>query len=200
MHPEVVRELVREQFEELERLLSDRPELDVSGVELDDTDIFITLSVETTTAAPVPPELMLELAGNKKLLLPGQPGHAGQAIVFGQQVQAVPLLGQTATRDLLLRVGCDGYNGRPPCGQLMRSDDRTVPLPDEEWPREPAGQGIVQAHPVYKRKFFCRPGFREFHELDQHADTPWDGIRETRTLGWIVMPLLSDLQQRWKLV
>src|SRR5690242_2948326 len=119
MHPEDVRELVAAEFEDLEHLIGARPELGVSAVELDGTDIFITLNVETTAAADVPGDLMLALAGGKALLLPGAAGQGGQAIVFNMP-QTVPLLGQTTTREFVLRIGCDGYNGRPPLAQLMR--------------------------------------------------------------------------------
>ena len=101
-------------------------------------------------------------------------------------------------RELTLHLGCDGFDGRPPLAELLRPDDRT-PLPDAEWPRDPLNQGIVPAHPKYKRKFFCRPGFREFHEHDQHSDRSWDSIREQTTIGWLVVTLLGDLQTRWML-
>lgn len=192
MHPEDVRELVAEQFADLERMVEERPELRVKDAELDGTDIFVTIVVETNPAETVSPELALELAP-KKIFLPGAGGMEARLYDFPQ---AVPLLGQKAARDLVLHVDCDGFNGRPPLAELLRPDDRT-PLPDDEWPRDPAGQGIVQAHPIFKRKFFCRPGLREFHDLDQHADHPWDAIREQSTIGWIVVSLLGELQTRW---
>lgn len=197
MHPDDVRDLVADEFAGLERLVAERPELGVQALELQGLDIEITLSVETSAAAAVPPEVWINLGAGKTLLLPAAPG---QAQVVSNVPQTVPILGETTQREFVLRLGCDGYNGRPPLALLVRPDDRTTPLPDDEWPREPAGQGIVQAHPVYKRKFFCRPGLREFHELDQHADTPWDAIREASTLGWIVVSLLGDMQTRWKLL
>jgi hypothetical protein len=199
MHPEDVRELVADEFSQLERLVGERAELGVKGLELAETDVYVSLTVATSAAAAVPPEVLMNLGAGKTLLLPGTPGQGARAVVFNLP-QSVPILGETTARELVLRLGCNGYNGRPPLAQLMRPDDRTAPLPDDEWPREPAGQGIVQAHPRYKRKFFCRPGLREFHELDQHADTPWDAIRESSTLGWIVVSLLGDLQTRWKLL
>lgn len=191
MHPEDVRELVAEQFAELERMVDERPELRVKRAELANTDIFLTIAIETNPAEPLPAALALELAP-KKLFLPGPGGMQAHVFDFPQ---AVPRLGQKTARDLVLRVGCDGFNGRPPLAELL-AEDRT-PLPDTEWPREPSGQGIVQAHPIYNRKFFCRPGLREFHELDQHADRPWDAIREQSTIGWIVVSLLGELQTRW---
>jgi hypothetical protein len=195
VHPEDVRELVAAQFADLERMVEERPELRVKDAELDGTDIFLTIVVETNPAESLSPALALELAP-KKIFLPGAGGMEARVYDFPQ---AVPLLGQKTARDLVLHIGCDGFNGRPPLAELLRPDDRT-PLPDYEWPREPAGQGIVQAHPIYKRKFFCRPGLREFHDLDQHADHPWDAIREQSTIGWIVVSLLGELQTRWTMV
>jgi hypothetical protein len=52
----------------------------------------------------------------------------------------VPLLGQKSERELLLRIGCDGFNGRPPLAELLRPENRTL-LPDAEWPRDPSNQG-----------------------------------------------------------
>lgn len=178
-------------------MIAERPELQVQHAELDDLDIFLTVSVATNASAPITPEVALSLAGEKRLIVPAGPGHE-TALLFGVP-QSVPLLGQKTVRDVLLRVGCDGFNGRPPLAELLRPDDRSR-LPDDEWPREPAGQGIVQAHPIYGRKFFCRPGLREFHVLDQHADNPWDAIRESSTIGWIVVSLLGELHTRWTML
>lgn len=197
MHPEDVGELVVEQVGDLECMLADRPELGVRRVELEGTDVFITIAAEHTASTELPPQLAVEIAGEKKLIIPGVGGQ--HSIHLPDVPREVPLLGQTSERDLLLRLGCDGYNGRPPLAELLRPDDRT-PLPDDEWPRDPSNQGIVAAHPIYKRKFFCRPGFREFHEHDQHADRPWDAIREQTTIGWLVVSLLGELQTRWRLM
>ena len=196
MHPDDVLDLLAGQVAELERMLESRPELGVMGLERADTDILITIGVEHTAAAPVPLEVALAVAGEKKLVVPGV---GGDVVTLFNVPTLVPILGQQTKRDLLLRVGCDGFDGRPPLAELLRPVDRT-PLPGPEWPRDPAGQGIVDGHPRYKRKFFCRPGFREFHEHDQHADQPWDAIREQSTLGWLLVPLLSDLMTRWKLL
>jgi len=203
MHPEDVRELVSEQFAELERMLDKRPELRVQHAALEDVDIFLNVTVETNASAQLTPGELQGLGGEKQLIIPsgvvpGAPG-GGAMLLFVGIPQSVPLLGQKTTRDLLLRVGCDGFNGRPPLAELLRPEDRS-PLPDDEWPRDPSGQGIVPAHPIYNRKFFCRPGLREFHELDQHADTPWDARRESSTIGWIVVTLLGELQTRWTMV
>ena len=196
MHPDDVRELVAEQVAELKRLLADRPELGVKSVERDDTDVYISIAVEHAASTAVPANVAVEIAGAKKLIVPGAGGP--EMFLFGMP-REVPLLGQKTERELLLRLRCDGFNGRAPLAELLRSDDRTL-LPDAEWPRDPLNQGIVEAHPIYKRKFFCRPGFREFHILDQHADHPWDAIREQTTIGWLVVTLLGELQTRWKLL
>jgi len=197
VHPEDVRELVIEQVADLERLVADRPELGVQRIELEGTDIFVVVAVEHAASAAVPPNIAVEIAGQKKLIVPVGPGQESQ-LLFGIP-REVPLLGQKTQRELLLRIGCDGFNGRPPLAELLRPEDRTL-LPDAEWPRDPSNQGIVEAHPIYKRKFFCRPGFREFHVLEQHADHPWDAIREQSTIGWLLVTLLGELQTRWKLL
>ena len=198
MHPEDVEELVAEQVAELERMVEERPELGVKRVEFESPDLFVTVVVEHAASAEVPPNVAIEIAGQKKLIVPGAPGQAENQLLFGIP-REVPLLGQKSERELLLRIGCDGFDGRPPLAELLRPESRTL-LPDAEWPRDPSNQGIVEAHPIYKRKFFCRPGFREFHVLDQHADHPWDAIREQRTIGWLVVTLLGELQTRWKLL
>jgi hypothetical protein len=197
VHPEDVRELVVEQVADLERLVADRPELGVKQIELEGTDVFVMVAVEHAASAIVPLNIALEIAGDKKLIVPAGPGRESQ-LLFGIP-REVPLLGQKTQRELLLRIGCDGFNGHPPLAELLRPEDRTL-LPDAEWPRDPSNQGIVEAHPIYKRKFFCRPGFREFHVLDQHADHPWDSIREQSTIGWLVVTLLGELKTRWKLL
>ena len=113
-------------------------------------------------------------------------------------VQAVPDLGQLIERELLLRIRCDDFDGKPPLAELLRPADMT-PLPDNEWPRDPSNRGIVPAHPKYARKFFCRPGFREFHEHPDHEDHPWDRIRAESSLAQHVIGLVYDLKSRWRL-
>lgn len=115
MHPDDVRDLVADQVAELERMLDDRPELGVKRVELVETDVFVTVAVAHAPTAGVPPQLAAEIAGAKKLILPGAPGQE-QHLLLGIP-REVPLLGQTTERELLLRIGCDGFNGHPPLAE-----------------------------------------------------------------------------------
>ena len=164
MHPDDVREFVAASYEELVVVLAEVPELGVKSTELEDTDIYVLLAVEHSAAAAVDINLARELAGAKKLIVPAGPGQFHE-VIFGAQF--VPLLGQSVEHELLLRVRCDDFDGKPPLAELLRPEDRTL-LPDDEWPKDGTNRGIVPNHPKYKRKFFCRPGFREFHEHTEH--------------------------------
>ena len=195
MHPDDVREYVTACYEELCRELPDHPELGVKSTELDDTDIYVLIGVDHSAATAVDPSLARELAGDKKLIIAVAPGQY-QEIVYGAQF--VPDLSQVVERDLLLRVRCDDFDGKPPLAELLRPDDRTS-LPDDEWPKDASNRGIVPNHPKYKRKFFCRPGFREFHEHAEHEDHPWDQIRAESTLAHRLLGLIHDLKFRWRL-
>lgn len=197
MHPDDVREFVAACYGELRASIDDSPELGVKATELDGTDIYIVIGVGHAAATPVDPALARELAGDKRVLIPIGPGQY-QELVFGAPASFVPDLGNLIERELLLHVGCDDFDGKPPLAELLRPDDRT-PLPDDEWPMDGTNRGIVPNHPVYKRKFFCRPGFREFHEHAEHEDHPWDQIRAEATLAQHVVGIIHDLKFRWKL-
>jgi hypothetical protein len=195
VHPHDVRDYVAACYGELCAQLAEHPELGVKSTELDDMDIYVLLGVGHSAATAVDPALARELAGDKKLIIAVGPGQY-QELVFGAPV--VPDLGQLVERELLLRVRCDDFDGQPPLAELLRPDDRT-PLPDDEWPKDGTNRGIVPNHPKYKRKFFCRPGFREFHEHLEHEDHPWDQIRAESTLALRLMGLIHDLKFRWRL-
>jgi hypothetical protein len=196
MHPEDVQELLVEQVAELKRMLGDLSELDVNTVELVGTDILISQTVAHTAVTDVPPALALQLSGAKTLLIAAPGGGVVQQVV--SVPQKVPDLSRITSDELLLRVGCDDFDGQPPLAELLRPSDRT-PLPGPEWPTDPSGRGIVDGHPLYKRKFFCRPGFREFHSHPEHQDTPWDAIRHQSSIGGLLIPLLNDLKTRWRM-
>jgi hypothetical protein len=195
MHPEDVRDFVTDCYGDFCEAVAEHPELGVKSTELDGTDIYVLLGVGHAGSTAVDPALARELAGDKKLLIPLGPGQY-QEIVFG--APQVPDLSQLVERDLLLRVRCDDFDGKPPLAELLRPNDRTA-LPDEEWPRDGTNRGIVPNHPKYRRKFFCRPGFREFHEHAEHEDHPWDQIRAESTLAQRLVGLVHDLKFRWKL-
>lgn len=194
MHPDDVREYVSVCYGELETQLAERPDLGVKSLALDDVDIYILIGVEHRAAVSVDPRIAIELAG-KHVAVPIGPG---QFQVLAPLVQQVPDLGKPIERELLLRIGCDNYDGTPPLAELVRPEDRST-LPDAEWPHDPSNRGIVPAHPKYKRKFFCRPGFREFHEHPDHEDHPWDRIRAESSLAQHVIGLIHDIKFRWSL-
>lgn len=195
MHPDDVRDYVAACYEDFCGLLADHPELGVKSTELDGTDIYVVISVAQSAATTVDPALARELAGGKTLMIAVAPGQY-QEIVYGAQL--VPDLSQFVERELLLRVRCDDFDGKPPLAELLRPEDRS-PLPDDEWPKDSTNRGIVPNHPKYKRKFFCRPGFREFHEHAEHEDQPWDAIRAESTLAYRLLGLIHDLKFRWRL-
>lgn len=194
MHPDDVRDFVADGYAELCALLEEHDELGVTGTELDGVDIYISLTVGQAAATVVDPALASQI-GAKSLLIAVAPGQYEQR-VYASPV--VPDLGRLTTRELLLRIRCDDFDGKPPLAELLRPGDRS-PLPDDEWPKDGSGRGIVPNHPEYRRKFFCRPGFREFHEHPEHEDHPWDQIRAESTLAQHVIGLVHDLKFRWKL-
>lgn len=195
MHPDDVREFVAVCYDDLRASIDQHPEFGVKSSEFDCTDIYVLISVGHAAAAPVDLALARELSGNKTLLIAVGPGQYEERI-FGTPV--VPDLGNLTERELLLHIGCDDFDSKPPLADLLRPNNRT-PLPDDEWPKDGTNRGIVPNHPTYKRKFFCRPGFREFHEHPEHEDHPWDQIRAEATLAQHVMGLIHDLKFRWKL-
>lgn len=194
MHPDDVRDYVAACYGELQQQLAKRADLGVKSTELDVVDIYVVIAVKHRAAVAVDPQIAVALAGNQVAV----PIGPGQFQLLGPLVQQVPDLGKPVERELLLRIGCDNFDGTPPLAEFLRPADRT-PLPGNEWPHDPSNQGIVQAHPKYKRKFFCRPGFREFHEHPDHEDHPWDQIRAESSLAQHVIGLIHDIRFRWSL-
>lgn len=196
MHPDDVRQFVQESVGELERMLAERPELDVSALSLEGFDLYLALELTQHVPVALNKDLGVEIGVVRTILLPVGPGQFVER-PLGPAVIAVPDVGQSVARKLVVRFGCDGFDGQPPLAELL-NPDRT-PLPASEWPKDPELRGIVANHPIYKRNFFCRPGLREFHEHEQHEDEPWDKYREQSSLGRIVVSLLHDLKFRWTL-
>lgn len=182
MHPDDVAEFVASEVATLEQRIDGRPELGVRAVELRErTDLRIGFATteRTLVAAPVASNLL---------------GPGGGALVF--QTPILDLGAAPVERQLVLRMDCEDFDGRPPSAELLHPDGS--PLADREWPRDPANQGIVRGHPIYGvRPFFCRRGLREFHTHPQHEDEPWDLFREAVSLPQIALELLGDLTQRW---
>lgn len=183
MHPEDVAELVAGEVDDLEAALAGRPELPVTNVRYTaPTRIDIAFSANQQEA---------ELVG-QGLIVPG--GAPGQ---FQQGGLRVPILGRSHPRPLILAVGCENWDGTPPTAELLLADG--TPLPAGQWPQDPVNRGIVFGHPDYDRKFFCRPGLREYHTHPVHKDDPWDAHREGFSLAGLIMGLLDDLANRWTL-
>lgn len=196
MHPDDVREYVEKSVGELKRMIDERPELAVTAIELTDTDLFIAVGLTQHAPVAVDKNVGAAIGVVKTILVPAGPGQYVERPV-GRPVVAVPEVGETIDRELVLYLHCGDFDGKPPLAELLRPD--RTPLPANEWPKDPELQGIVPNHPIYKRNFFCRPGFREFHEHEQHEDEPWDKYREQSSLGRIVVSLLYELKYRWTL-
>lgn len=170
MHPDHVAALVADQVNELEAALGGL-ELPVQSVELRESTVLLIRFTSRTT------ESITGLSG-----IPG--------------VAEVPMLGTMTEEEFVLQLNCDDFDSQPPEALLLDADGS--PLPPERWPHDKKGMGIVQGHPLYPdRKFFCRPGTREFHTHPQHEDQPWDEIREGRSIDKIALGILQDLRDRW---
>jgi hypothetical protein len=183
LHPDDVAEHVAEQVQDLRARLESGPEIGVRAVEL---DAGTTLSIRLVKLE----RSLIRHAVSSPLIVPG----AAEV----RAVYDVPDLGaKPQERELILRAGCDDFDGEPPTAELLLPDG--TGLPADQWPREIANGGIVRDHPEYERPFFCRPGLREFHSHPQHEDQPWDRFRESMPLRSIVIGLLIDLRSRWML-
>lgn len=179
MHPDDVADYVQASVEELSRQLNRYPGL-VKTLALEArTSLFITFekTERPTIQAAVPSRILL-------------PGGAGIAM----QYQVPDLAATPITRDLILHIGLDDYDGDPPTADLLLPD--RSPLPSDQWPILGEG-GIVLDHPHFRRPFFCRRGLREYHTHPQHEDDPWDRHREGLPLYAVVLEVLDDLQHRW---
>ena len=114
----------------------------------------------------------------------------------GKWIMQVPLLGApTAEQNVLVHFDCAGFDSQAPTAELM--DEHRVLLPDNAWPQDLKGGGVVFGHPDYPRAYFCRPLLREYHTHPEHADNSWDKHREGTTLHGIVVSLLGALHERW---
>lgn len=167
MHPDHVAALVAEQVEALEGAL-ERLDLPVDSVELrGETELRIRFHSTTT-------ESITGITG----------------------IGEVPLLGTMSEEEFVLALECDDFDSQAPEVFLLDADEQ--PLPAERWPHDPKGLGIVAGHHLYgERKFFCRPGTREYHSHRQHEDKPWDSVREGMSVDAIALGILRDLSERW---
>ena len=180
MHPDDVAELVGAEFADFQRALaaSDLP-VGVAAL-VAPTRIEIEFTAQQQESELVPQGLIVPGAG------------VGE---FQQAAVRVPLLGRSRPRELVLAVGCDNWDGAPPEAELLLPD--RARLADNEWPQDSVNRGIAFGHPEYDRKFFCRPGFREYHTHPVHRNDPWDQHREGLSLTGILLGLLEDLAHRW---
>lgn len=179
MHPEDVAEFVAGSVGILAQKLQQNPELG-GAPDLEGTKLYIPfLKLERT---------LVKHSVGTGLVLPGGSGVS--------MVHQVPLLGRPpTTRELILNLDLDDYDGQPPTAELLTPD--RSPLPASEWPKSIHGQGIVASHKDYGRPFFCRRGLREYHSHPQHEDDPWDKYREHLALHQIVLELLTGLRHTW---
>lgn len=171
MHPDHVVELVGGQVSALSHKL-EQLDLPVTEVELrGGTNLLVGFKSKTTRA----------VTG-----ITGIPGAV-----------EVPLLGTAQEDEFILFLECDDFDAQAPTVVILDADE--IPLPPERWPHDPKNRGIVQGHPDFgdQRKFFCRPGTREFHSHPQHEDSPWDLERESMTIDGLVLGILRDLKERW---
>jgi hypothetical protein len=106
-------------------------------------------------------------------------------------------LGDTEVdEEFVLYLDCADFDSQPPLVDLLDAEEE--PLPSERWPRDERRHGIVRGHHIYgDRKFFCRPGTRQFHTHRQHEDQPWDAVREQMTVDGIAVGILRDFRERW---
>jgi hypothetical protein len=200
VHPDDVADYVADAVAELERRAGET-DLPIDALELRDrVDLRLRLRLRSHEAVrvisgPSPGAIAVPVR-------PGGPaGPAAPGLLLGpgamvrQQQMNVPDLGSLRTRELILRVDCSDFDGKPPLAELLTSAGE--PLPPREWPHDPREQGIIHKHPKYGRPFFCRRGLREYHEHPQHEDDPWDRWREGTPLYQIVLGVVTDLRDRF---
>lgn len=181
MHPSEVRLHVIEAVDELRARIVN-VDLGITGITLDKEQLVLSIrfdhhELETTTAVERSP---LHLAGGQQRA----------------RTVRVPLIGGShTTRPLVLRMGLDAFDLKPPTAELLDVDGNR--LPRGEWPGSFDQRGIVDDHPRYGRPFFCRRGLREYHEHPQHEEDPWTKYRNGLPLHAIVIELLTELRVRW---
>ena len=180
MHPDDVAEYVAEGVSELRRRAAEHSEFEIGEIELVERfRVYVPVCVRSRPSVTV--------GVGQGIVVPGRG-------MIRQQLN-VPDLGRVEERQIVLRVGCEDFDGEPPTAELLDSEWR--PLPLAAWPRDPQGRGIVAQHPVYGRPFFCRPQLREYHIHPQHEDDPWDRYREGASLAAIAIGLVRDLRERF---
>lgn len=181
MHPSLVRAHVVDAVAELEARVAAHPGLDVLGIHLDLDLLQLDVTLERD-------EHVMQIIQRQSPIL----SPVGTPIILTERL---PVIGAGRTRRLVLRLGLDSFDLYAPTAELLDGDRQ--PLPFDQWPTAMAGGGIIDKHPKYQRPFFCRRGFREFHEHPQHEDKPWARYRDGLPLHAIVIELLEDLHTRW---
>lgn len=177
MHPADVVEYVEASFTELAQRLADRPGLTTEDPVLESLTLYVPFTLSESPLAPVPSGLFHPS---------GQPFSTSLGVVLGQK----------KTFPVLLTLDLTDYDSQPPTAELLQPD--RTPLPAEQWPNSLNGQGVLNGgHPDFQRKWFCRPGLREYHTHPQHEDDPWDSHREGLALHTVVVNLLVDLKNRF---
>jgi hypothetical protein len=182
MHPADVAAFIETCVAELHEQVAARPDLGVQAIERNDVELSVTFETSTSaTAAQV-------------LDVGAVAPQGGVAAATGGM--EVPIIGTQRRERFVLQMDLTDWDSQPPTAVLC--DESGNVLPNGRWPHDRGSRGIVEGHPEFgDRKFFCRPGTREFHSHPQHEDTPWDAIREGTTLHGIITGLLFDLTHRW---
>jgi hypothetical protein len=181
MHPADVAAYVDVSVAELRERVAMRPDLAVLAIDLDGVELSVTFESSTSESAA-------------QLVGVGGPTPGELAGLTGGL--EVPIIGTRRSERFVLKMDLTDWDALPPTAVLC--DDQGSVLPNARWPHAHGSRGIVEGHPEFgDRKFFCRPGTREFHTHPQHEDTPWDAIREGTALYVIVIGLLYDLTHRW---
>jgi hypothetical protein len=181
MHPADVAAYIDDSVVELRERAASRTDLGVLEIGLQDTELSVTFQTSTS-----------ESTAQKFGVGRPTPGDLA-GIVGGIEV---PIIGTSRRERFMLKMDLTDWDSQPPTAILC--DEHGNLLPNARWPHAHGSRGIVEGHPKYgQRKFFCRPGTREFHSHPQHEDTPWDRIREGMPLYSIVIDLLFNLTHRW---
>jgi hypothetical protein len=181
VHPADVAAYIDASVAELRKRVAARPDLGATTIDLDGVELSVTFESSTSESASQVFGVGGPVSGNLAGLATGL---------------EVPIIGTRRAERFVLRLDLTDWDSQPPTAILC--DEHAEILPNPRWPHAHGSRGIVEGHPKFgDRKFFCRPGTREFHTHPQHEDTPWDAIREGTPLYGIVIDLLFNLTHRW---